>query len=194
MKKMHLYHGTNLAFEQFDKSFARSQNDYYGGGIAYLTDSEKVARGYAEARYTQYKGVRLVYEVDFTFKKCFDVDSIYSGSELKKLLGISKDNWESYARHAGLLDSSYLKSSGKDKLDVKGDLIDGTINLTGDQVFNMLSKGRTKQADARDKIIRAGYDSLRYNGGEQVVSRNFGKHNVYIAYDINNLTITKKYW
>lgn len=194
MTTITLFHGTNLAFEQFDQRFARAQNDYYGGGIAYLTTSEKVARGYAEARYTQYKGVRLVYKVEFTYNKLFDVDDTFSGKELQKLVNVDKNNWEQFARSAGLLNSEFLRSRNMDRLDVRGDLLDGTLELSGNQVFEGMSKGKTVQDKARDKLISLGYDSLRYNGGEQTISRNFGKHDVYIAYKASNMKILSKFW
>lgn len=191
---INLYHGTNLAFEKFDQRFARSPNDYYGGGIAYFTDSEKVARGYAEARYTQYKGVRLAYYCDLNFTKTFDVDDVFTGQKLLDLVKLDKTQLETFARNAGLLNSWYLKENSIDKYDVFSRLLDGSIKLTGDEVFLGLSKNKTAQDQARDYLITKGYDSLRYNGGEQVVSRNFGKHNVYIAYRANQITILKKFW
>ncbi len=194
MASKRLFHGTNLAFEQFDQRFARARNDYYGGGIAYFTENEKVARGYAEARYVQYKGVRLVYDVTLSMNKTFDVDTIYTGKTLKNIINVDKKDVESFARGAGILDRWWLKDNNMDKYLVEAKLLDGTIELTGEQVFNGLSSNKMSQDKARDRLITVGYDSLRYNGGEQALSRSFGHHNVYIAYKANNIQILKKFW
>ena len=47
---MKLYHGTNQLFDKFEQSKSRVLNDYYGGGVAYFTDTLKVAHTYAKSK------------------------------------------------------------------------------------------------------------------------------------------------
>ena len=42
-----VFHGTGKDFDQFSSDFARVEEDYYGGGVAYFTDNKEVAFGYA---------------------------------------------------------------------------------------------------------------------------------------------------
>lgn len=181
---MNLYHGSPRNFDQFSQEFSRSANDNFGGGLAYLTTSKDVAKVYAKAglKRTLKDGASpIVYSVKTNFKKVFDVDDEFEGNELKKFLPKDLDK---FARAAGLIkfsDSPYL---------VKSKLSNGTIKVSGDQIFKGLDKVLGGSAKARDQIIRLGYDSLRYNGnaGSSIAP----DHDVYIAYKASSLKIISK--
>lgn len=44
-----LYHGSGYSFDDFDQKKARVADDFYGGGLAYLTSDTKVAITYAKS-------------------------------------------------------------------------------------------------------------------------------------------------
>lgn len=182
MKSLVAYHGTNKRFSQFDETKARIVNDFYGGGIAYFTDTVDVAKSYAASMFRKFGGERYVYEVDLRLSKTFDVDDKFRGYELVKLIG---NKVEDFARGAKLLNIN------SDRLKVLRELREGAIELTGEQVFRGISQGMTKTAEAKNRLDRLGYDSLRYNGGDHMgVSQ---KHNVYLAYHKNSITIKNRY-
>lgn len=180
---MKLYHGTNQFFKQFEQSKARILNDYYGGGVAYFTDNSKVALTYAKSMAKSKGGEKYVFEVDLSVSKIFDVDNEFTGKELKKFF--TDKTVEDFARGAGLL------KFGVDKYSVMSSLQLGNQKLTGEQVFKGLSSGMNKTAKAREKLIKLGYDALRYNGGVNMGAAI--KHDVYITYDASNVKIVAIY-
>lgn len=175
------YHGTNTRFSQFEQSKARIANDFYGGGVAYFTDTIDIAKTYAQFMFRKFGGERYVYEVEMQFDKLFDVDQTYTGDELKRLVGTELD---SFARGAGLL------KLGDDRYAVQAALKEGKLVLTGDQVFRGLSNGMQNTARAREKLKKLGYDGLRHNGGVNMGGK---KHNVYLAYDARSIKIKNRY-
>lgn len=181
--RIKLFHGTNVNFDQFDQSKARILNDYWGGGVAYFTDTFDVAKTYAISMFRSRGGEKLIYEVEVSLEKTFDVDHIFTGKELQKF--VTPKNSEDIARGAGLL------SLGVDKYSVLTSLEMGTAKLTGAEIFKGLSAGMNRTANARKILEKMGYDSLRYNGGENMGSAT--RHNVYLVYDNKNITIMQKY-
>ena len=181
---MRLYHGTNQIFDKFSQDKARIINDYYGGGVAYFTDDLQVAHTYAKSMAKSKGGNLYVFEVNLNVKKLFDVDHKFYGTELTKFFSDEKDI-EEFARGAGMM------KYGSDKYTVISSIGLGNVELTGEQVFKGLSAGMNKTAKARQKLIKLGYDTLRYNGG---VNMSMGiKHSVYIAYNSHNINIVEKY-
>lgn len=177
------YHGTCFVFSKFDQGKARLVNDFYGGGVAYFTSSREVAKKYAGAM-SKAKMIdrRLVYTVNLSLNKIFDVDDSFYGKELVKFF--KKNETEKFARSAGLL------RYGVDKFDILARLGTGNMELTGDQVFRGLSDGMVSTARARERLKSLGYDSLRYNGGlnmNQAIT-----HDVYLVYDANDITIKSR--
>lgn len=175
------YHGTNSRFSQFEQNKARIVNDYYGGGVAYFTDTLEVAKTYAGFMFRKFGGERYVYEVELQFDRVFDVDEIYTGDILKRLVGNELD---SFARGAGLL------KLGGERFSVLAALKEGNLKLTGDEVFRGLSNGMQNTARARDILRKCGFDGLRHNGG---VNMGGQKHNVYLAYDARSINIKTRY-
>ena len=181
---MRLYHGSNAIFSKFDQGKARIANDFYGAGVAYFTDNIEIAKTYAKAMNRVKGGDLIIYEVELTLKKMFDVDHEFTGHELMKFY--TKKTVEDFARGARLL------PYGVDKYTVIAKLLSGNMILTGDDIFRGLSRGMVETAKARDFLIKLGYDGLRHNGG--VTSMNTAiRHNVYLAYKANEITITKRY-
>lgn len=182
---MKLYHGAPTNFDSFRQEFSRSPNDYYGGGLAYLTTSFDVATTYAKAGLKRQTGAGtdpIVYTVEANFKKTFDVDSVIKGEDLLDF--IPKGKVDEFARGAGLIkfsDSPY---------EVKARLLGGRIELTGDQIFKGLDKALGGSSKVRDYLIKMGYDSLRYNGGANMSMAT--RHDVYIAYKASTLRIVDK--
>lgn len=181
-KKLKVYHGTNATFSKFDQGKARITNDLYGGGVAYFTANTDIAYNYAKSMAKSKGGQKQVYEVELNVNKLFDVNHIFTGKELTQFF--TPKTSEEFARGAGLL------SYGVDKYGVLIDLESGKLKLTGDQVFHGLSKGMNSTAKAREKLISLKYDTLRYNGG---VNMNATRHDVYIAYKAENITIKNHY-
>lgn len=178
MKKIHAYHGSGSLFEQFEQSKSRIPNDFYGGGVAYFTDNLTIAKQYAAAMAKKTpKKEKVIYEVDLTFRKLFDVDDEYTGSVLKSFVG---GNPEAFARGAGMF------RLGADKFAVLADLKSGNIVVKGEQVFKGLSGGMVSTAKARETLKRLGYDGLRYNGGQVMHAT---PHSVYLAYHADDITI-----
>lgn len=175
------YHGTNSRFSQFEQSKARIANDFYGGGVAYFTDTLAIAKTYAGFMFRKFGGERYVYEVELQFDKIFDVDETYSGDILKRLIGSELD---SFARGAGLL------KLGGDRYAILAQLKEGNIQLTGEQVFRGLSNGMQNTARAREILKKCGFDGLRHNGGVNMGSQ---RHNVYLAYDARAIKIKTRY-
>lgn len=178
-KSITVYHGTSFSFDAFSQGSARTKNDYYGGGIAYFTDSREIASQYAKASTVLSKFTRkLIYTVQLTFNKLFDVNDKFSGKELLKFIG---SNVEQFARAAGLL------KLGVDKYQVLADLKSGRMELTGDDIFRGLSYGMKDVNKTAKKLQSMGYDCLRYNGG----ATKYGsiKHNVYVPYKQENIQI-----
>ena len=156
-------------------------NDFYGGGT-YFTDEKSVAVSYARGM-AKKQGLPLIYECNLRPKKVFDVDSMFTGSDLKQF--VNKSNAEVFAKGAKLL------SLGVDPLAIRLALEQGNITLSGDQVFRGLSNGMVNTAKAREMLIRLGFDCLRYNGGVNMSMSQ--KHNVYVAYKANIIDIIHKY-
>jgi hypothetical protein len=172
-----VYHGTNARFDKFDQRKSRIVNDNYGGGVAYFTDALNLAITYAKNMSKKQGGDPLIYSVELKLKKLFDVDYEFTGKELVDILPVDVND---FARGAGLLQ---LNSN---EYKVISDLKSGKTKLTGEQVYRGLSKGNTQTAKARDHLIEKGYDGLRYN---MPVTP---KQSVYLAYDANNIKITKR--
>jgi hypothetical protein len=175
------YHGTNSRFSQFEQSKARIANDFYGGGIAYLTDTLDIAKTYASFMFRKYGGERYVYQVQAEFDNLFDVDEKYTGDILKRIVG---SEYDSFARGSGLL------NLGADRYAVLSALKEGKVELTGEQVFRGLSNGMQNTARARETLKKCGFDGLRYNGGMNMGGR---AHNVYLSYEAQNIRIKNRY-
>lgn len=180
--KIKAFHGTNTRFSKFEQSKARIANDLYGGGAAYFTDDIDIAKSYASSMFRKFGGDRFVYETELNISKLFDVDDKFSGEQLKRL--VPKGQGESFARGASLL------VLGKDKYALLSQIETGKIELTGEQVFKGLSNGMQNTARAREILKQAGYDGLRYNGGVQMGGK---KHNVYLVYDSNQVSIKNRF-
>lgn len=178
MKTIIAYHGTNQKFDKFSQEKARLSDDYYGGGTAYFTNTEAIAKTYARAMVRKYGGSNVIYKVELRLNKIFDVDDIFTGKELTKF--IKSGNTEQFARGAGLL------SLGKDKYKTLASLVAGDVQLSGKEVFKGLSNGMVNTARAREILKRLNYDSLRYNGGEMMGGT---KHDVYIVYKDSDIKI-----
>ena len=178
------YHGSGRRFDKFNQSFGRVKNDFMGGGIGYFTNSHHVAKSYAKngARFAK-TDTPLVYHTKLKMHNVFDVDHHFHGDKLKHVLP-DESKHEEFARGAGLL------RAGTDKYDVLSKLKHGHLKLTGHQVFQGLSKGGTNSDDARDHLIKKGYDGLRYNGGQNMDQAE--KHDVYIPYKADSITIHKR--
>jgi hypothetical protein len=176
-----LFHGTNMNFKEFSKDKARVANDFYGGGVAYFTDDKNVAWTYGKSMTkTKKEGQPIVMTVQTAFHKTFDIDDQFSNQDLVNLLPA---DIEEFARGAGLL------KMGTNKYEVIAKLKAGKMTLTGKQVFMGLSNGMNQTAKAREFLISKGYDSLRYNGGENMGQKH---HNVYIAWTNNGINILKR--
>ena len=172
------FHGTNQKFDQFDQRHARITQDFYGGGILYVTDNLGIAKNYAKQAVKRAGGLEIIYKVRLNLNKVFDVNKIYTGRNLIVLIGSNADQ---FARSANLM------PIGVDKFKVLSDLRNGNLELTGEQVFRGMSRGMINTANARDMLIRNHYDGLRYNGGMNM--RQAINHNVYIAYKQQSITI-----
>jgi len=173
------YHGSGAKFSQFKQSKARVKNDFFGGGVAYFTDSKPTAKTYAVGSAKREKSEPHIYHTSLSMKNVFDVDHKFSGEKLTSLL---PNDHESFARGAGLL------PYGSDKHKVISDLRSGKTELTGHQVFKGLSQGKVKSDFAREHLKKKGYDGLRYNGGDNM---NVGHHNVYVPYSPEAIRINK---
>lgn len=176
------YHGTNAIFSEFKQSEARNANDLYGGGIAYFTDTLDVAKSYAKTM-TKLRGgnTPMVYKVKLRLNKTFDVDAMYSDDLLLKMIG---GNVEQFARAAGLL------KLGTDRIKVLSNLKSGNMKLRGDIVFKGMSNGMVTTSVARHRLDSLGFDSLRYNGGENM---NVARHNVYLVYRARCIEVENRY-
>lgn len=177
-----LYHGSGRKFSEFDFSKLRITDDFYGGPV-YFTDTLSVGISYAKsmARVAS-TGTPYVYTCRVNLSNIFDIDHIWSGLELKKILPQGKE-LDSFIRGAG------LASGGKDPFVVAAGLELGHGKLTGDQIFKGLSSGMVNTKAAREYLIKKGYDGLRYNGGLNMNMRE--KHNVYCPYNASAIKIEK---
>lgn len=176
---LRLYHGGGADFDYFDSSQARSPNDFYGGGVAYFTDNEEIAQSYARAAKKR-TGQGVLYEVKLTVEHTFDVDAVFTGEELVRLL---PKKLEDFARGAGLM------RAGTDKFRTLARLEKGRVELSGEQVFKGLSNGGVNTTRAREQLRKKGFDSLRYTGG---VNMGGEEHNVYLPYYDRQITILNK--
>ena len=192
-----LWHGAGRLFTGFDQTKARVENDYFGGGVAYLTtdsSDHRVTVGYARSA-SKNTQTPYVYRCALNARKVFDVDEEYTGKELRAFLKTFKtrDQIESFARYAGLLSKDRaLVLSSLTKVLLMDDA--EAISLTGAQIFTGLAGGQYRSSTVRQKLITLGYNCLRYNGGFQTASHVAGMsavkpHNVYIAYDAKDIQI-----
>lgn len=172
-----VYHGTNARFDKFDQRKSRIVNDNYGGGVAYFTDGLSLAITYAKNMAKKSGGEPIVYSVELSLKKLFDVDHMFTGKELVSVL---PTDIKDFARGAGLL------GLNSDEYKVISSLKSGNITLSGEQIYKGLSKGNTQTAKARDHLIEKGYDGLRYN------IPTTPKQSVYLAYDAKDIKIVKR--
>lgn len=179
-----VYHGSNAKFDKFDQAHSRIINDFYGGGVAYFTDSIEVAKTYANSMFKSKGGGRYIYEVELSLENLFDVDHEFTGKELTKFF--NDKTVEEFARGAGM-----LKFGGEDKYTVLGRLKSGDMKLSGNEVFKGLSRGMNQTAKARQMLVSLGYDGLRYNGGVNMAMAT--KHNVFLAYEADDIKILKTY-
>jgi hypothetical protein len=179
-----VYHGTNQEFQQFEQSKSRVLNDFYGGGVAYFTNSIDIAHNYAKSMFNKSGGAKYVYEVELKYNKLFDVDKDFTGKDITQFFE-KRSDIEDFARGASLLTAS------ANKFDVISKLEDGAYNLKGDVVFKGISRGQSQSLKARELLKRLGYDTLRYNGG--VNMQQTVKHDVFIAYYSNNIRITNRF-
>ena len=177
-----VYHGSNADFSEFDQRKARIPNDFYGGGVAYFTDSSKIAEGYARTMTRQYGGTPTVYTVKLNLGLLFDIDDTFKGDDLLNFVNRTS-SVDEFLRGAKLL------PLGADRYKVMSDLKSGKMELTGEQVFKGLSNGMIKTGQARKILEKMGYDTLRYNGGLMMKQ---GHHSVYLAYHANNIDIISK--
>ena len=173
-----VFHGSNAKFKEFATKSKRVENDFFGGGIAYFTDDQKVALTYSRAMTRRYGGEEYLYKVDLNLDKIFDVDTVYTGAELQKFFAHMKP--EAFARGAGLL------KGGADKYSVIASLELGNAVMTGHGVFRGLSQGLVNSSGAEKILMKLGYDGLRYNGGDNMSA---GRHNVYMPYYSKDITI-----
>jgi hypothetical protein len=180
--KLIAFHGSNKSFTKFAPSAKRVENDFFGGGIAYFTDDQKVALTYSRAMTYRYGGEEHLYKVELSIDKMFDVDTIYTGDNLRKFFKLI--NVEDFARGAGLL------KAGEDKYAITAKLELGNYQMTGYDVFRGLSKGFGRSEQAQDILKKLGYDGLRYNGGQNMGT---GRHNVYLPYHENDIKLLNKY-
>ena len=181
---MNLYHGTSNVFDKFDEKYARLKNDFYGGGLAYLTDSYEIAKSYSKAskKYDKSDKIPRILTVKTSFKKTFDIDKEYVDDDFLKL--ISSIDIDKFSRGAGLM------SLGSDTSAVKYNVKKGNVNLKGDQIYKGLEKAFNNQTyKVRKHLEKCGFDSLRYNGGLQIKTEH--EHDVYIAYRASTLKIIK---
>lgn len=177
-----VYHGTNELIDRFDQSKSRVINDYYGGGVAYFTESLESAHTYANGAYKRKnKGERYVYVAQLSAKKIFDVDDTFTGKDLQKFFQ-KRTDVELLARGAGLL------TPKEDKYVTIGKLEAGEMELTGDQIFKGLSKGMNFTSKVTEFLKTMNYDTLRYNAGGYGIP----KHSIYIAYDSSNIKIVEQ--
>lgn len=184
--KIKAWHGTNTLFKEFRQDKARIMNDFYGGGVAYFTDNEKVARTYAISNSKSGGGTPYIYEVELTLDKVFDVDSKFTGKDLTQFLkGMNSTKLKDFAS------SARLAKIGDDIHVVMGRLQSGRYTLDGDTVFKALSRGMNQTANARDTLKNLGYDALRYNGGHQMSMAI--KHSVYCVYYAKDIKIKRIY-
>lgn len=178
------YHGSGKRFNKFEQKHARIPNDYMGGGVGYFTDNKGVSKTYAKSMSKYHKtGTPYIYHTKLKMNNVFDVDHHFTGDKLKHILPSNPKHHEEFARGAGLL------PYGSDRVSVLGKLRSGEVSLTGHQVFKGLSRGGVDSARARDHLIKKGYDGLRYNGGDNTNMET--KHNVYIPYKADSITINK---
>lgn len=181
MKNITAYHGTNARFSKFEQTKARVPNDVFGGGVAYFTDTLSVAKSYAATMARRSGGDRIIYEVGLKFNKLFDVDEMYDGDMLQKMIN---GDYETFARGSKLL------RLGDDRVKTISDLRAGKIKIRGEDVFRGMSNGMVQTKKARERLISLGFDGLRHNGG---VVMGGTKHNVYLAYRANQIEIKKRY-
>jgi hypothetical protein len=172
-----LYHGSNAVFEKFDRIKSRLQNDFYGGGVAYLVDTREIASQYAKNMSKGGRGSPVLYTVNVRFRKLFDTSLFYEGRDVQQLL---PHDVEGFARNTGLF------TSGANRQTVLENLKAGNIGLMGIDIFRGLSRGMAYTETARDHLQRLGFDGLKYLGGTVAGTI---KHGVYLAYDPSSLTI-----
>lgn len=178
----HVYHGSNAKFKEFTDKTKRIPNDYYGGGLAYFTDDKKVALTYSKAMTARYGGEETLYAVNLTLRNFFDVDKKFTGNELKAFFSYIKP--EEFARGAGLL------KAGMDKYTILARLDNGTMEISGKDVFKGLSSGMVNTSRAQDILKKMGYDGLRYNGGDNMGSSH---HNVFLPYYSSAIKISNTF-
>lgn len=182
MRKLIVYHGTNVLFHQFDQNKARNPfSDYYGGGIAYFTDNKDIAKSYARSNAKKFGGKPYVYEVEISIDKIFDVDSEYTGTELTKFFNAK--TLKDFA-----IGTKLARLGGEDLYVVMGKLEDGKYKLNGDIIFKALSNGMNATTRARETLKKLHYNCLRYNGGIQSQGMH---HNVYCMYNAHDIKIKK---
>lgn len=185
MPSLSLYHGSDRLFSKFDQSKSRIKNDFWGGGVAYLTNNMEVAKQYAKAMEKKSRtGNFVLYHVKLNVSKIFDEDSEFTGRELLNI--VKRVDTEKFCRGAGLL------KYGSDKFNVLSMVESGSTTLTGKQVFLGLSNGMVDTAKAREHLKKLGYQALRYNGGQMGINLSKVHHDVFIAYDANDITITDR--
>lgn len=176
-----LYHGTSGQFTKFSQASARSANDLWGGGVGYFTDDEGIAQSYARAANKRTKKGETVMKVKLSVSNPFDTTKEYSGKETLEYFNKSGMKAEDFLRFAGKM------NLGADKFVLAAKLKSGELGMTGAEIFKGLSRNQMAGSAARDLLIKMGHDSLLYSGGDNMGGK---KHNVYIAYDPNKITIT----
>lgn len=191
--KGQMWHGTNAKFDKFEQRMARVQNDLYGGGVAYFTDNRKIAEGYAKSSLKR-KGAPKnpepwLYKVDLDLKNIFDIERSYNYDFVKQFVKNDKSSTvEKFLRDAGVLNNSFMKSIGaSDIFSVISKFNNGSLNLTGDQLFNAIGNNSANSSKARDIFYKMGYDGLTHQGGLR--GGTGGKHKVIIVYDSSKIKI-----
>jgi len=176
------YHGSGKKFSKFEQRHARIQHDHMGGGVGYFTSDKHVGMSYAKHMAKYHKtDTPYLYHTKLKMHNVFDVDHHFHGDKLKHVLPDEKHH-EDFARGAGLL------KLGTDKYDVLSKLKHGHVKLSGHDVFRGLERAHGGTGNAREHLIKKGYDGLRYNGGENMQTK---KHDVYIPYKADSIHINK---
>lgn len=185
-----MWQGTNARFDRFDQRMARVQNDLYGGGVGYFTDSLEVAKGYATSSLKR-KGVPIdstpyIYKVNLTLDNVFDVGKTYDGDFVSSFLkNTDYGTAEQFLRNAG------LAKMGSDLAGNIGNLRRGELQMSGDQIFNAIGEQSKNSSKARDILIKRGFDGLTHPGGLRGGTK--GLHTVIIAYDSDKIQILERY-
>lgn len=168
MQKHNIRAFLGLNYKKTNIQKVRIVDSIYGEIIQYTESFEqakasarKLSKGDPDSLRTQ-----VIYEVVLSLRKTFDMEEIYSGDVVMKLVGNDVD--------------SFIKGSNLDPED-KDDIMEGKKELEGNVIFQGLSNGSPRRA--KQKLIQNGFDSLRIPSGI--------KYSNYIVYDDSLVRIVK---